>query len=306
MANYFSIFLTVITVLTGILWAIDAWKFRPARKQKLQEEAQRLNTELSEDMRQQLAPQPAWAEYSQSIFPIIAAVLILRTFLYEPFQIPSGSMMPTLLRGDFILVEKFSYALRDPLARNEIVTMDKPKRGEVAVFKFPPNPSVDFIKRIVGLPGDRIIYRNKTLYIEPACAEGQSDCAELEVVSKEIAGRAEYFRGPYPLDRYTETLGDVSHEILVDSADVPYSQNYYKQAGTSSDEWIVPEGHYFMMGDNRDNSEDSRFWGFVHEDLLVGRAVFIWMSFDMDRDADSWLPGWIPTGIRWQRLGSVQ
>jgi len=306
MANYFSIFLTVVTLLTGLLWALDAWRYKPAREEKINREAERLNTELTDEMRYQLAPQPWWAEYSQSIFPIIAGVLILRSFLYEPFQIPSGSMMPTLLRGDFIFVEKYSYSIREPLTRKEIIEINKPERGQVAVFKFPPNPSVDYIKRVVGLPGDRIIYRNKTLFIKPACENETQQCAEIEVVRQEVAGRAEYFRGPYPLDRYTEQLGAVEHDILVDPIDAPRSASYYQQANTAADEWVVPEDHYFMMGDNRDNSEDSRYWGFVHKDLMVGEAVLIWMSFDMDRDSSSWLPAWVPTGVRWERLGTIE
>lgn len=294
MANYFSIVLTVLTVLTGILWALDAWKLKPKRQQR---SAQNNEPETA---------QPWWAEYSQSIFPIIAAVLILRSFLYEPFQIPSGSMMPTLLRGDFILVEKFSYGLRDPVARKEMVATGLPKRGDVAVFKFPPEPNIDYIKRVVGLPGDRIIYRNKTLYLEPACTGESQECPKLSVIERDEMGKAEFFRGPYPLNRYSEILGDKLHDILIDPSDSANPLQYYQQEGTAVDEWIVPEGQYFMMGDNRDNSQDSRYWGFVDQDLLVGKAVFIWMSFEMDRDRSSWLPGWVPTGVRWSRLGSIE
>lgn len=305
MANYFSVLLTVVTILTGLLWALDTWKFKPARLERVREEERRLNSKLSTAAQHDLVPQPWWAEYSQSIFPVIAAVLILRSFLYEPFQIPSGSMMPTLLRGDFILVEKFAYSVRDPLFRGELIEVNKPERGDVAVFKFPPDPRQDFIKRVVGLPGDRIIYRDKTLYIQAACAEGAVECPALQQVSTTLMDRAEYFRGPYPLDRMREQLGAVTHDILVDKQDAANPLRYYQQDGTAIDEWVVPANHYFMMGDNRDNSEDSRYWGFVHQDLLVGEAVFIWMSFEMDRPASSWLPQWVPTGVRWERLGPI-
>lgn len=285
MANYFSVLLTVVTLVAGLLWLFDALVLKPKRKAD--------------------EPQNSITEFGQSIFPVLAAVLVLRSFLYEPFQIPSGSMMPTLLKGDFILVEKFAYGIKDPVFRTRLLETGKPERGDIAVFKFPKEPSIDFIKRIVGLPGDRIIYRNKRLYIQPQCADGES-CQPVEITERLTESEKSYFSGGRSLTLMEESLGDVTHNILLDPRVSPRVPLFYKQPGTSAGEFIVPEGHYFAMGDNRDNSEDSRYWGFVPEENLVGRAFFVWMSFEMDRGADSWLPSWVPTGVRFERLGSIE
>ncbi len=307
MANFYSVLLTLITVTAGIIWFYDAKYKKPVRQQRLAEEEQRLQARLDDEARARIAPQGSIAEFAQSVFPILFVILIVRSFIYEPFRIPSASMMPTMLAGDFILVKKFSYSLRDPLFRSELVKTGTPERGDIAVFKYPGNPQVDYIKRIVGTPGDRIIYRNKTLYLEPACVDGQRECPQLRVVDRDVQPQAEvYFSRSTPLVRYREQLGQVEHEILLDPTVAPRTAHFYQQPGTAADEWIVPEGHYFFMGDNRDNSEDSRYWGFVPEEYLVGQATFIWMSFEMDRSRDSWLPQWLPTGIRWHRLGSVE
>lgn len=308
MANIYSIILTVVTILAGLMWWYDARVNKPQRQAKIQAEEERLQKTLNEEAQHRIAPQGRLAEFCQSVFPILFVILILRSFVYEPFRIPSASMMPTMLDGDFILVEKFAYSLRDPIWRKEIAEMGQPERGDIAVFKFPPEPAVDFIKRIVGVPGDRIVYRNKTLFLEPACVDEQNACPQMEVVARNVEPQDEvYFTGSRPLERFREQLGEVSHEILMDPSVAPRVSYYYQQPDqrTAVDEWIVPEGHYFAMGDNRDNSEDSRYWGFVPEENLVGRAVFIWMSFEFD-DNSSFLPSWIPTGIRWHRLGSVE
>lgn len=309
MANFYSVLLTLITLLAGLIWWYDARFKKPLRLAKIAAEEQRLQTALDDESKQRLAPQGGVAEFAQSVFPILVLILLLRSFAYEPFRIPSASMMPTLLAGDFILVEKFSYGLRDPIWRTQLLATDKPARGDIAVFKYPRQPNVDFIKRVVGLPGDRIIYRDKTLYLQPACDSGVSACAQQpQVIEQQVAEQQlMMFNGSRPLLRLREQLGDVSHDILIDPVAVPREQFYYQQSDQRSaiDEWIVPAGHYFFMGDNRDNSEDSRYWGFVAEDLLVGQAVFIWMSFEFERDANSWLPTWLPSGIRWQRLGRV-
>lgn len=311
MANFYSILLTLVTLAAGLIWLYDAKLKRPARMAIIQRAEQQANTTLSPAERENIAPQGKVAEFAQSVFPILFAILVLRSFFYEPFRIPSASMMPTMLAGDFVLVEKFSYGVRDPLFRSELFATGLPERGEVAVFKFPLNPQVDFIKRIVGLPGDRIIYRNKTLYIQPACDVEPDNCPPLQVIEQSVQPQDEvYFNRATPLQRFAEQLGDVAHEILIDPTIASRSAFYFQQPGTAADEWIVPAGHYFVMGDNRDNSEDSRYWGFVPYDHLVGRAVVIWMSLEFERGADSWVPrwfpSWIPSGVRWQRLGVVE
>ena len=197
-------------------------------------------------------------EYAKSFFPILLLVFVIRTFIIEPFKIPSGSMMPTLIAGDFIAVNKFSYGLRLPVFNIQLIPIGLPKRGEVFVFHYPEDPSIDYIKRVVGLPGDEIRYEDKQLYING------------KLVDKTLKGDYLYNINDYQIAKareYNETLGDQGHSILIhDLAD-----NNYK--------FSVPVGHYLAMGDNRDNSSDSRVWGFVPEEYLVGKAWVIWLNF---------------------------
>jgi signal peptidase I len=306
MANYFSIILTALTVATGLIWLADAMLWAPKRKEKIALAQSSTQGDIDPETLNKIAPLPVIVDNAQQIFPVIAFVLILRSFLYEPFQIPSGSMKPTLLVGDFILVEKFSYGLRDPVARKKFLELGSPERGDIVVFKYPPNPSQDFIKRLIGMPGDTVIYRNKQFTIKPACdVTKQTACEPERTMPLSFLNRDEFFFGATPLERFEEQLGDVNHDILRNPLRPDSTGNYYRQPGTRIGEWIVPEGHYFMIGDNRDNSGDSRFWGFVPEDNLVGKAVAIWISFEFDRAPSSWVPGWIPTGVRFNRVGGI-
>ena len=303
MAQYFSLILVIVTLVSGLIWAIDAFAFAPKRKAALAE-AEKTKS-LTEEAKEKILQEPSLVETAHSIFPVIAFVLVLRSFIYEPFQIPSGSMMPTLLVGDFILVEKYAYGLKDPVWRKELVATGKPKRGDVVVFKYPVDPTVDYIKRVIGLPGDKIIYRDKQLYIEKACDEGVEKCAGPELIHRQEVNRGEFSQNGFPMLRYTEELGDVTHDILINPAVVDRVSAYYKQDATKPYEFVVPQGKYFMMGDNRDNSLDSRFWGFVPEANLVGKAVAIWISFEFDRTDADFLPKWVPTGVRFNRVGGI-
>jgi len=305
MAGYFAIFLVLLTLASGLIWLLDTFVLAPKRQQKLAMAQASASGSLPEEASAELLKEPHLVETAKSIFPVIALITIFRSFIYEPFQIPSGSMMPTLLVGDFILVEKFSYDVKDPVWRKTLYSNTTPQRGDVAVFKYPEQPTVDYIKRVVGLPGDRVIYRNKQLFIQKACAEGQTDCGQLEMIELSLKNEGEYYQEQYPQRRYTEKLGEVSHDILQTPARREHTEFFFKQHGTAIDEFIVPDGHYFVLGDNRDNSRDGRFWGFVPADNMVGKAVFIWMSFEFNDDPNSWLPGWIPTGIRFERLGPI-
>lgn len=299
MANYFSIFLVILTVASGLIWLIDAKVFAPKRREKFAQanngKALPEGTEL---------PIPYVVDTAQQIFPIIAFVLVLRSFLYEPFQIPSGSMMPTLLVGDFILVEKFAYGLKDPVARHKFFDTGEPERGDVVVFKYPDNPKLDYIKRVVGLPGDTVSYSGKELFIKPACPT-EKECAKEYKVERDFLGKFEYQGRPTPINQFSEQLGETSHDILINPRKLDDIRRYHEQVNTKIGEWVVPEGHYFVMGDNRDNSEDGRFWGFVSDHHLVGKAVAIWISFEFERAADSFLPRWIPTGVRFERVGGI-
>ena len=273
----FPAFLVLASVLTGGIWLVDALVFAP-RRRRLAVATDGAGVSSGE---RALDREPLLVEYARSFFPVILAVLILRSFLVEPFRIPSNSMMPTLLTGDFILVNKFAYGLRLPVLNAKVVEIGEPKRGDVVVFKFPLDPTTDYIKRVIGLPGDQIGYRNKTIFIngEPV---GQMPIGSYTGVGsgKEMTGAREAL----------ERLGGVEHSILTRSMapDLPFGCQVLALGPIE-----VPEGHYFVMGDNRDNSNDSRCWGFVPEENLVGKAFAIWMHWDGRRDG---LP------IAWSRL----
>ena len=220
------------------------------------------------------AQEPWWVEYGKSFFPVILIVFVLRSFLVEPFKIPSGSMVPTLLIGDFILVNKYTYGIRIPIINKKVVEVNSPKRGEVMVFRYPEDPSLDYIKRVIGVPGDRIAWVDKRLYVNGAEAPRRPlpDYLNPE--------RIHYSK------RFAETVGGIEHSILIEEdgpAAVPYAKAFpfrenckYNSSGV---ECTVPPGQYFMMGDNRDNSADSRVWGFVPDENIVGKAFFIWFNF---------------------------
>ncbi len=304
MANYFSLFLVFLTVASGLIWLLDSLFFANKRKARAAAEGGSLSSAGAGT--KENAELPYIVDTAQQIFPIIAFVLVLRSFLYEPFQIPSGSMMPTLLVGDFILVEKYAYGIKDPVFRKKLIETGAPERGDIVVFKYPEQPNIDYIKRVVGLPGDTVVYRNKQIYIKPSCENASAEsCGKLQPVDVEFKSRGDFVQDMAPLLRYTEQLGDVAHDILRHPMREVHPSHFYTQPGTRSNEWRVPEGQYFVLGDNRDNSRDSRFWGFVPDANLVGEAVAIWISFEFDRAPDSWLPSWIPTGIRFSRVGGI-
>lgn len=297
MANTFSLILVIVTLVTGIVWALEKWRWgkkRQAKWSELQAQTNGLDPKLAD----KIAPQPWWIENSVSIFPVIALVLVVRSFLFEPFQIPSGSMMPTLLVGDFILVEKYAYGLKDPVWRTQLVETGEVERGDVVVFKYPPNPSIDYIKRVVGMPGDTIRYSSQKQVCIQSKGESSCDPVELSQVVE-----SEFFQSGIPLIQADEHLGKVEHQILINTQRLDNVSAYQPRPGVN--EWVVPEDHYFVMGDNRDNSADSRYWGFVPKGNLVGKAVAIWISFEFERDPSSALPSWVPTGVRFNRIGAI-
>jgi signal peptidase I len=221
-----------------------------------------------------LTQRPWYLEYTASFFPVILIVFVLRSFLFEPFRIPSGSMIPTLQIGDLILVNKYEYGIRLPVLHKMIIEMGSPQRGDVMVFRFPHNPSQDYIKRVVGLPGDRVEYADRRLAIN-----GQT--VPLRPLPRYFEEeRVQYYA------QYSEKLGNAEHRIILsEGPGVPPMRAFvhtHPQACQYTAEAVrctVPAGHYFVMGDNRDNSEDSRFWGFVPDENIVGRAFFVWMNF---------------------------
>ena len=246
----FSLLLVLLTGLTGLVWLFDSLFLKRRRMDR----AVQKSIERPRD--------PVVIEYSRSLFPVLLIVLLFRSFLFEPFKIPSGSMIPTLLIGDFIVVNKFTYGLRLPVLHKKIVPIGSPERGDVVVFRYPVDPSVNFIKRLVGLPGDTITYRDKQLFIngEQVSAIEQGRFSSSDVKCSTPRSDA---------TRRTETLGSIDHDILI-----------HEGSRGRDGQWLVPEGHYFVMGDNRDRSNDGREWGFVPEENLMGRAIGIWLNFD--------------------------
>jgi len=285
----FALILFVLTVFTGVLWVADKLVFRKqrlARAKRLLADFDARNRAaldrhepIVEQERKSLEDgtvrQPVWLEYTASFFPVILVVFLLRSFLFEPFRIPSGSMVPTLEIGDLILVNKYEYGIRLPVINKKVVELGRPQRGDVMVFRYPLNSTQDYIKRVVGLPGDRVEYVNKQLTIN-----GQP----VPMRKIEPYYDPERMR-TYP--QFAETLDATQHGVIVDEL-VPAGMGREQPGNThpgacqysgSGVVCQVPAGHYFMMGDNRDNSEDSRFWGFVPDENIVGRAFFIWMNF---------------------------
>jgi signal peptidase I len=243
----FSFILVVALLVTGVIWAVDTLVFKPKRP-----------IPVSKEGEPQAPHEPIAVEYARSFFPIILVVLVIRSFLLEPFRIPSDSMMPTLYDGDFIFVNKFAYGLRLPVANTKLVSVGDPERGDVVVFRLPANPSINYIKRLVGLPGDRIVVRENRVYVN-----GKPMPIELNGFYSDNYG---YSNAQLAI----EQLGNVKHTVM------------FTNDRLSTDfEAIVPAGHFFFMGDNRNNSQDSRFpqVGFVPESNLVGRAVRIWMNW---------------------------
>lgn len=308
MANTFSILLVVITFVTGIIWALDKFLWAPKRRQKVEQVKNNSHAKLTPEVLVELEKTPVWIDNTAPLFPVIATVLILRSFLFEPFQIPSGSMMPTLLVGDFILVEKYAYGLHDPVSHSTIIETGNPVRGDIVVFKYPEDPNIDFIKRVVGLPGDTIIYKNKQLYIKENGSKKMREIvlrdAEQTQFLQDIPTDSQGNFKRIALIEYEETLGDVTHALLQNPMLIDNPRHYKPRPG--SNEWVVPDGEYFVMGDNRDNSKDSRYWGFVPKANLVGKAIGIWVSFEFERTQDDFFPTWVPTNIRFNRIGGIQ
>ncbi|MDI1353154.1 MAG: signal peptidase I [bacterium] len=245
----FALILVVLSFISGSIYFLDVvfW----ARKRKPNQQPGRI------------------IEYSRSFFPVFFIVLLLRSFLVEPFRIPSGSLEPTLLVGDFVAVNKFSYGLRLPVIEKKIIPIANPKTGEIAVFRWPPQPTFDYIKRVIGVPGDHVSYHNKIISINGK----QAKQSFVEYTIDESSGKA--------VAQYKENLNGVIHDIFIRS-DMP----------AVDFDIIVPEGNYFMMGDNRDDSADSRFWGFVPDSYLRGKAFLVWMSWNGKTD-----------NLRWSKIG---
>ena len=286
----FSLLLFVLSVVTFGYWLAERFHFAPQRRRAVaefekQDAARREQLaaqgitrvdDNSAETRQALLMQPWWLDWTAGLFPVILAVFLLRSFLFEPFKIPSGSMKPTLLVGDLILVNKYHYGVRLPVINRKIVAVNDPQRGDVMVFRYPQDPSTDYIKRVVGLPGDEVSFRGQKLYINGQAApltRPASSTTTIRVVTRRSS---------------SSSSARVQHHILInpqtspffgtsESRTFPFHENCsYSAEGVTCK---VPPGNYFMMGDNRDNSQDSRYWGFVPDENIVGKAFFVWMNF---------------------------
>ena len=288
----FSLLLFILSVVTMMYWLAERFVFVPRRRAAAavleQQAAQRagelakrgitrVDSDVAEARRAALA-QPWWLDWTAGLFPVILAVFLLRSFLFEPFKIPSGSMIPTLLVGDLILVNKFHYGIRLPVINRKVVDNNDPRRGDVVVFRFPSDPSIDYIKRVVGLPGDVVDFRNQRLSINGK-----------EVPTQRLPEPGFYDEGVrHYFPHFTEKLDGLEHQIIVNPKSQPFYgagdqiRFPYRDQCTYSVDGVtckVPQGHYFVMGDNRDNSQDSRFWGFVPDRNIVGKAFYVWMNF---------------------------
>ena len=284
----FSLLLFLAAVVTGIYWLAERFYFLPQRYKEveaLDEATARRHAELANmgitkvdtdtsEAKTRLIMQPWWLDWTAGLFPVIIVVFLLRSFLFEPFKIPSGSMIPTLLINDLILVNKFHYGVRLPVINLKVLDNNSPQRGDVMVFRYPPKPSLDYIKRVVGVPGDEVAYLNKKLTIngKPLIKQALPDFFDEDTMR--------YSK------QFEEVTGSKKYRLLNDDdrpAFIPGTEDFpNKQNCRYSNEGVVckvPEGHYFMMGDNRDNSLDSRYWGFVPEKNIVGKAFFVWMNF---------------------------
>lgn len=285
----FSLILFILTVGTGIVWVLDVFylsKKRRARADVVLAEFDARNAKLTGEgikpdnngraaLQASLMRQPTWIEYSGSFFPVIALVFGLRSFLYEPFKIPSTSMVPTLQVGDLILVNKYTYGIRLPIINKKVIEVNDPQRGDVMVFKYPENMNLDYIKRVVGVPGDTVTYRNKRLTVN---GKQVSYKALPDYLDEETLSYSKHL---------TESIDDVSHQILNNPRAPSYVSNPHdfpnRELCTYDAEGFtckVPAGQYFMMGDNRDNSLDSRYWGFVPDKNIVGKAFFVWLNLN--------------------------
>ncbi|MGE0386899.1 MAG: signal peptidase I [Gammaproteobacteria bacterium] len=264
----FAAVLVLLVAVSGAIWAFDAWRLAPRRRASLAA----LPADAEPSQREAAGRLPVAVDYARSFFPIFLIVLLLRSFLAEPFRIPSGSMMPTLLVGDFILVNKFGYGIRLPVVNLKVLPLGAPERGDVVVFRYPEDPSTPYIKRVVGIPGDRVRYVDKILYVNGR--EVTQDGQGVYVGAGAGAGST----GALVRE---EDLSGVRHRILIT-----------EDAASFDVELTVPDESYFVMGDNRDNSRDSRYWGFVPDRNLVGRAFVIWMNWDF-RNAG------------WRRIGTL-
>ena len=286
----FALLLFLATVVTGAYWLAERLVFLPRRQAaaaalvvqdaKRRSELDKLG--LAQDVSQvneasqKLLMQPWWLDWTAGLFPVIVVVFVLRSFLFEPFKIPSGSMIPTLLMGDLILVNKFHYGVRLPVINKKITDGNPVQRGDVMVFRYPPKPSLDYIKRVVGVPGDEVAYLNKRLTINGVVVPTQSVPEFFDESSMRYA------------KQFEEQLGTHTHRLLNDDdrrggfSDAEIMNFPNRENCRYSIEGVVckvPAGHYFMMGDNRDNSLDSRYWGFVPDENIVGKAFFVWMNF---------------------------
>jgi signal peptidase I len=290
----FALLLFMATVVSGLYWLAEKFYFLPRRKAAAQSLLNAESADLSAAT-ESILRQPWWLDWTAGLFPVIVSVFFLRSFLFEPFKIPSGSMIPTLQVGDLILVNKFHYGIRLPVLNTKITQGNPVQRGDVMVFRYPVQPSIDYIKRVIGVPGDEVRYINKQLSINGVLVEKNTMPEFID--REEIMGNVQYvkrsqFEENFPTGSSPSDAGPLKKVHILNYPERPSgvfgADNFQGKDNCSySVEGFtckVPAGHYFMMGDNRDNSQDSRYWGFVPDENIVGKAFFVWMNFgNLDR-----------------------
>ncbi|URJ23299.1 signal peptidase I [Blochmannia endosymbiont of Camponotus sp. C-003] len=331
MMSTFSLILAIITGISGVFWSIKKLYIMMCSRDQHKKIFLQKSTNMYQQSKNTYSLVISYcsiiSEFISSIFPILLLVFIMRSFIFEPFRIPSGSMMPTLLIGDFILVKKFIYGIKNPITQTTLINTGHPKRGDIIVFKYPKNPALNYIKRVIGEPGDKVIYniitKQLTIYSNSI---NDITCAQLlpivysniipsnfiQIFNNDENGKVNssfiqikpnqtYYHG-IRLIQTTESFNNMEHNIL--TMIPPGNQNlvntYDQHIKHLTSEWLVPEGEYFVMGDNRDNSADSRYWGFVPERNIIGKAIIIWMNIKKQHE------GIWPISIQLHRIGNIR
>lgn len=279
----------------GVVYLAEKFYFKPQRANIINQISV-VGHPLSDEDLNIINKTGFWVNTANSWFPLIFFIFIFRAFFWESFQIPSGSMTPTLYKGDYVLVNKHSYGLKNPFTGLGFVDFEEPKRGDPIVFQYPLDPALVYIKRVIGLPGERIAYKDKVIKVFTQEKEFVSTSKSAGIYYDKVSGA--------DLEYFIESLDDASYQIAIDHSAKDDTGRYHNEGGVQIEEFVIPDDYYFVLGDNRDNSLDSRYWGLVHKEAIKGKAQSIWLSFEFD--GIEGFPAWIPSGVSFKRIGWIK